>query len=339
MKVNKINMKILFIGDPHIKTDNNEEVSILLLELQKNCELYHFDRIIIGGDLMHYHERIFTQALNKTLEFVVALSKYAPVDIIVGNHDMINNQQFLSSHHWMHVLSHLENVFVIDKPVSRKIEDFSFLICPYVFPGRFIEALETECKEWKTMNVIFAHQEFKGCKMGAIISKDGDEWKDDNPFVISGHIHDNQRIGKNIYYPGTPLQHAFGDTDKRIVCYIDENGSCTDIPLDVPIKKIINSDIKDIKDIKEFKLKSNESIKLKLKGTAEECKLFKQTTVYNDYINKGVKIQFEVGDSLKVKEVDVNEVESKKKTTFRSILENSVQMDGDALLLKIYKDL
>lgn len=333
--MNKINMKILFIGDPHIKTDNNEEVSILLLELQKKCELHHFDRIIIGGDLMHYHERIFTQALNKTLEFVVTLSKYAPVDIIVGNHDMINNQQFLSSHHWMHVLSHLENVFVIDKPVCRKIDDFTFLICPYVFPGRFIEALETECKEWKTMNVIFAHQEFKGCKMGAIISKDGDEWKDDNPLVISGHIHDNQRIGKNIYYPGTPLQHAFGDMDKRIVCYIDENGLCTDLPLDVPIKKIINSEIKDLKDIK---VKSNESIKLKLKGTAEECKLFKQTAVYTEYINKGVKIQFEVGDKSVSMSLKVNE-DTKKKTTFRSILENSVQMDGDTLLLKIYKEL
>jgi DNA repair exonuclease SbcCD nuclease subunit len=328
-------MKILFIGDPHIKTDNNEEVSILLLELQKKCELHHFDRIIIGGDLMHYHERIFTQALNKTLEFVVTLSKYAPVDIIVGNHDMINNQQFLSSHHWMHVLSHLENVFVIDKPVCRKIDDFTFLICPYVFPGRFIEALETECKEWKTMNVIFAHQEFKGCKMGAIISKDGDEWKDDNPLVISGHIHDNQRIGKNIYYPGTPLQHAFGDMDKRIVCYIDENGLCTDLPLDVPIKKIINSEIKDLKDLK---VKSNESIKLKLKGTAEECKLFKQTAVYTEYINKGVKIQFEVGDKSLGMGLKVNE-DTKKKTTFRSILENSVQMDGDTLLLKIYKEL
>ena len=329
-------MKILFIGDPHIKTDNNEEVSILLLELQKKCESHNFDRIIIGGDLMHYHERIFTQALNKTLEFVIALSKYAPVDIIVGNHDMINNQQFLSSHHWMHVLSHLENVFVIDKPVLRKIDDFSFLICPYVFPGRFIEALETECKDWKTMNVIFAHQEFKGCKMGAIISKDGDEWKDDYPLVISGHIHDNQRIGKNIYYPGTPLQHAFGDTDKRIVCCIDENGSYVDLPLDVPTKRIINSSIKDVKDIKN--IKANESIKLKLKGTAEECKLFKQTSVYTEYINKGVKIQFEVGDVKSKSSVSLTD-DVKKKTTFRSILENSVQMDGDTLLLKIYKEL
>jgi hypothetical protein len=103
----------------------------------------------------------------------------------------------------------------------------------------------------------------------------------------------------------------------------------------VPIKKIINSEIKDLKDIK---VKSNESIKLKLKGTAEECKLFKQTAVYTEYINKGVKIQFEVGDKSLGMGLKVNE-DTKKKTTFRSILENSVQMDGDTLLLKIYKEL
>ena len=63
-------MKILFIGDPHIKNDNHEEIDILITELKKICEKHKFDRIIIGGDLMHYHERIFTQSLNKSLDFV-----------------------------------------------------------------------------------------------------------------------------------------------------------------------------------------------------------------------------------------------------------------------------
>lgn len=94
-------MKILFIGDPHIKTDNHHEVDILLSELEKICKSISFDRIIIGGDVMHYHERIFTQALNKTLHFINTLSTYAPVDVLVGNHDMINNQQFLTSNHWL----------------------------------------------------------------------------------------------------------------------------------------------------------------------------------------------------------------------------------------------
>lgn len=72
-------MKILFIGDPHIKTDNHEEIDILVSELKKICESNHIDYIIIGGDLMHYHERIFTQALNKSLEFVTFLSTFARI--------------------------------------------------------------------------------------------------------------------------------------------------------------------------------------------------------------------------------------------------------------------
>lgn len=324
-------MKILFIGDPHIKPDNSEEVSILIIELQKLCDQYHFDRIVIGGDLMHYHERIFTQALNKTLEFVSTLSNYAPVDILVGNHDMINNQQFLSSNHWMHVLSHLKNVFIIDRPIKRKCNEFTILLCPYVFPGRFIEALETEFSDWKNVNVIFAHQEFKGCKMGAIISKEGDVWKEDYPLVISGHIHENQRVSSNIYYPGTPLQHAFGDTDKRIVCYIDENGKCTDIVVDVPVKKIISSTISNLPNINP---NPNESFKLKIKGTVEECKLFKQTSQYSEYINKGIKIQFE-----QIEQRKRDDVIQKQNKNFRSILNDLIKNDGDSLLVKIYNDL
>jgi DNA repair exonuclease SbcCD nuclease subunit len=63
--------------------------------------------------------------------------------------------------------------------------------------------------------------------MGAIVSKDGDEWNEEFPQIISGHIHDNQTPQKNIYYTGSPLQHAFGDTDKRVVCIIDEKCTIT----------------------------------------------------------------------------------------------------------------
>ena len=319
-------MKILFIGDPHIKTDNHEEVDILLLELRKICESTQIDRIIIGGDLMHYHERIFTQALNKSLEFVTTLSAFAPTDILVGNHDMINNQQFLTSNHWLNVLSHYKNVSIIDKPVLRIHDDFSYMLCPYVYPGRFIEALQTQDdEEWKTCNVIFAHQEFKGCKMGAIISKDGDVWNEEFPQVISGHIHDNQTPQKNIYYPGAPLQHAFGDTEKRVVCVIDEKGIITNIGLDVPKKKIIKTTLSNLDC---SKMDSN--IKIKLTATPEEFKAFKQTQQYKECIEKGVKIQLQIKQTETLKS---------EQTNFRLILQELIQSDGDSLLKKIYSQI
>lgn len=280
-------MKILFIGDPHIKQDNNEEVDILILEIDRICSEEKFDAIIIGGDVMHYHERLFTQPLNKSLEFIKKLSTIAFTYVMVGNHDYINNSQFLTDNHWMNALKYWENVKIID----QVFEDSLFMICPYVSPGRFIEALETRTKNWKDKKIIFAHQEFKGCKMGAIVSMDGDEWSDEYPQVVSGHIHDNQRIS-NIYYPGTPLQHSFGDSDTRVLCSIEIGESSvdiTDIPLNVPRKRIVSSNIKDIKDVKE----TNHNTKIKLDASPEEFKLFKDTKEYKDLIEKGVKIQLQ----------------------------------------------
>ncbi len=33
------------------------------------------------------------------------------------------------------------------------------------------------------------------------------------PLVISGHIHSEQRPQKNIFYPGSVIQHAFGESE------------------------------------------------------------------------------------------------------------------------------
>jgi hypothetical protein len=64
---------------------------------------------------------------------------------------------------------------------------------------------------------IFAHQEFYGVKMGAIESKIGDKWDEKNPVVISGHIHQWQRLQSNIFYTGTPRQIGFGDKTKKSI--------------------------------------------------------------------------------------------------------------------------
>ena len=226
----------------------------------------------------------------------------------------------------MNVLSNHQNIFIIDKPIKRNFENFSFILCPYVFPGRFIEAIETIDKDWKNCNFIFSHQEFKGCKMGAIVSIDGDEWKDEYPQIISGHIHDNQKVGKNIYYPGAPLQHAFGDSNTRVVCVI-ENNEMRDIPLDVPKKKIIKTTISDL----NLSILNPSNLKLKLKASSEEFKLFKQTKEYKECIEKGIKIQLDKKENKINKEI--------KSGSFRSILNDLIISDGDSLLKKIYNEI
>ena len=140
------------------------------------------------------------------------MSKITLTYVLVGNHDLINNQQFLTQNHWMNAMKDWPNVKIADDVIDYKSQ---FLFCPYVPPGRFIEAI-SKFENWKDYKAIFCHQEFYGCKMGAIISSDGDKWDKLYPDIIAGHIHSNQTID-NVYYPGSSMQHAFGESEKNII--------------------------------------------------------------------------------------------------------------------------
>ena len=59
------------------------------------------DLIIIAGDLLHTHERLHTLALNKAYEMVYVMRLIARTYVLVGNHDYIQNQQFLTSNYCM----------------------------------------------------------------------------------------------------------------------------------------------------------------------------------------------------------------------------------------------
>jgi len=330
-------MKFLFIGDPHIKQDNSDEVDILIKEIERVYNEEKPDYIVVGGDVMHYHERLYTQSLNKSLEFFEKVRSLAYTYVLVGNHDYINNSEFLTENHWMNSLKNWDNIKIVDKVVNESF----YMLCPYVYPGRFVEALETECKEWTSKKVIFAHQEFKGCKMGAIVSTTGDEWKEDYPFVISGHIHDNQKIGNNILYPGTPLQHAFGDSDKRVLCLIEynecnNNVDIKEIELNVPRKKIIKTNLTDIKkvDIKNI----DENTKIKLDVSTEEFKLFKETSDYKELLKKGVKIQIQKKRGNVIENENKDNKDNKENNDFIGTLKELIK-DEEELVKKLFKEI
>jgi DNA repair exonuclease SbcCD nuclease subunit len=324
-------MIFLVVGDLHIKSDNFDEIDIVLSDMKKICEEEKIDRIVLLGDILHYHERIFVQPLNKAQRFIGACTRIAFTYILVGNHDMENNQQFLTSAHWMNAMKMWQNIKIVDKVV----EEEKFLLCPYVFPGRFIEALNTGNMMWKDKKLIFAHQEFKGCKMGAIVSENGDEWSEEFPSVISGHIHDTQKIysGK-VYYPGAPLQHTFGDVDKRIVCTVelgDNDLKIKEHDLNVPKKHIIHSDIKNLKNVKDTK---GDKVKIKLSATPEEFKLFKGTSEYKEMIQNGIKIHH-IPDMIFYEEDKKNTL---AELNFLKVLNDLVEKD-DKEVQELYKQI
>lgn len=325
-------MKILAIGDPHFRTNNISECELLHKQLINIISEQPPDLIIVLGDLLHYHERLHTTALNQAYKFINMLRNYTHTFILTGNHDFISNAQFLTDKHWMNALKEWKNVTIVDKVISFRQNNKHIILLPYVPPGRFEEALNTLQESWKTADAIFCHQEFYGVQMGAIKSLDGDKWLLDYPYVFSGHIHDRQQLQPNLYYVGSCIQHAFGESSKKTVALLNfekESINILEIPTNLPRKKIVYIDIEDVGEFKE-KEDSRDHIKLCVKGTYEQFKGFKKTKQYKDLISQGVKIAYKPQQLEKIEE-DVQE-----NIVFDDILYKLVMKDKNSYLLKSY---
>lgn len=229
----------------------------------------------------------------------------------------------------MNAMKDWDNVKIVDKVCSYQ----NFLFVPYVPPGRFVEALETYKEiDWKNVKCIFAHQEFYGCKMGAILSEEGDKWESNWPLVVSGHIHSRQWIGDNVYYPGAGMQHAFGESEKNVIPIItfdNDTHAIVEHNLGLPRKKILYTDLETIGDLKIPE--TGDQIKVTVKGNYEEFKTFRKTKKYKDLSKKGVKIVYK---HKKIKKSD--NIEVKNKSDFYEILNELVNRTKDDFLISDY---
>lgn len=207
--------KILVIGDPHFKVSNVHDT----LLMSKNIILIAHDKkpdiIVVLGDLLDRHEAINMTPLVNAIDFLHQLQDIAPLYVLIGNHDRKNNQDFLSKEHPFTAVKYWNNTIVVDQCHTTVVKNIKLTFVPYVPPGQFQKALDTI--DWQDSHLIFTHQEFKGCKMGAITSSHGDEWATTNPYIISGHIHDYQMLQNNILYVGTPIQHKFGENENKFI--------------------------------------------------------------------------------------------------------------------------
>ena len=241
---------ILLIGDPHFKVSNPLESQQFHDETLKNIKNYEnqIDFIVILGDILDTHEKIHVQPLCRSINFLKMVSSFKRTFVLIGNHDRINNNIYMTEEHPFSSLKDTElNLKIVDK--THYEEGFCFV--PYVPNGRFLEAVgenldNTEC--------FFAHQEFLGCKMGGIISETGDEWNEDYPLVFSGHIHDYQMPQENIIYTGTPYQHSFSDDENKGIFLLKfenkEKWNLEKIELDIVKKKLITMNISEFMEYK-----------------------------------------------------------------------------------------
>lgn len=211
---NILKMKILVIADTHFENKNEIESTLMCDRIYKVALEQQPDIIVSLGDVLHTHSTIHMGPLNRAITFLHRLSQLSTHFYnLVGNHDRPSNQSFLTEDSPFNACKLWSNTTIVDKVCIAEHCGNKIVLCPYVPNGRFMEALATENITPENIgeySLVFSHQEYKGVKMGMMISSNGDEWCPSYPLCISGHVHDFQIVQSNLIYPGTPIQLGFG---------------------------------------------------------------------------------------------------------------------------------
>lgn len=298
---------ILAIGDPHFKSDNGESTYELTAKV---CELIRsrlgspgsLTAVVVLGDILHRHEKIDLHPFHRAMTFLQSIHDCiretdAFLYVIIGNHDRSNNQVFMTDEHVFNPLKLWKNTIVVDRAtIHSPKEGVKFLLVPYVPPGRFREAYETVISEVELntgVQAVFAHQEFKGARMGAVASEEGDPWDTSKPLCVSGHIHDYQEVSANMIYVGTPIQHGFADVGKKTVSVFDlSQTGYTQERIDLGIKGKITHRC----NVEDFKLDDLDLekyyVKVKATGTKRAIKTFRESKAFSEAERLGVVFQF-----------------------------------------------
>lgn len=335
----------LVIGDPHIRSKFMREAETMVSLCISLAKEMMPDGVIILGDILDTHEIVRTFPFNLACRFIEEMANITRTFLLIGNHDYINGSQFLTTNHPFNALKNRDNIFIIDTPMSFIINDMTFSFCPYVPPGRFMEALENI--EWRESKCIFAHQEFKGAHYGMGESTTGDDWERDYPPVISGHIHEEQHLPSGVHYVGTPYQHSytescnkyiwkveFGTGKKKKKREFDAPFSYEKISLGMKGKKSYNLTIDEFNERRDAIEEESENVELRLliRGKRDEIASFRKSPLSKI---SGVRINFSFLD-----EATVNIPEKLKSLTkFKDVLDVMVKEHEDELLEKLYHDL
>jgi len=272
--------KVFLIGDLHYQKTTVPEDANNIPNIVNHARESKPDFIVILGDSLDDHEKVDVQAQNNLCKLLKELRTIARVYILVGNHDYINNKQFLSEEHCLNVFKCWKGVVVVDKPITRRIKGRTFVFVPFTERGRFREALDTLLEQgdvWELADAIFCHQETKGAPLNERnrVSTKGDVWSKKFPPLFSGHIHKEQII-KNVYYPGSSKQVNFGELEDKFLWEVtfgdEETPSISKIKINDTSKKVLVCSVEET-----TKLEEGKNTKLVVSGTPEELLTFKKT--------------------------------------------------------------
>ena len=298
LDLNFDSIRILTIGDPHFADDNAKETNVLHERIIAIIDEYKPDITVVLGDVQDKCQKISLTAQQRAIEFLSDIEDRCMLFCLVGNHDRINNADYLSKYSSLSFLHKWNNTILADRVTIVNISGTLIALVPYVPVNRFHEALNDALNRHDLMisdiKILFAHQELYGVIMNGktgITSLSTDKWPDDYPLLVSGHIHKGMRVAENLLYTGSPLQHTFGEMEEKGVYIFDIADGIEQTYIPLSICPLVCLEL-NVEGINNQILTDDTSYKIKIKGTASEISLMSTSSTVKDWKKAGHVIEW-----------------------------------------------
>lgn len=196
-------MRVLFIGDCHIKINRFDLGLRFLNWLNQLIEEQKPDLVVNLGDFFDTHSVVRSEVMT---EFMVHVDKVLKLNIpyvyLLGNHDFYKPSDY-KYHAVKHLVNKIPNLYVVDQTVDL----FGMTFVPYQYDGANFPK--------KTLPVVVAHQTFIGADYGPIRTTEGVDASSISgcDIIISGHIHTKSVLG-SVVYVGSPFSQSASDVDQ-----------------------------------------------------------------------------------------------------------------------------
>lgn len=218
--------RIIHLADIHIRTyKNHHEYRLVMINLLEDLAVqlkgtdYNSNRIVIVGDLFHQKITISNEQTLLCSWFLKSLEEIAPVIIVAGNHDLLENNKGRMD-------SITPIIDLIDNPNIRFYKDSECYVdenivwCNYsIFHENSRPNIESSRIKNPTLKHIgLFHAPIIGCKTDVGYEFESGESLshfEGCDFVLLGDIHKRQELVHNnikCVYPGSLIQQNFGES-------------------------------------------------------------------------------------------------------------------------------
>ncbi len=229
-------MLLAHVSDIHIGANRRipdyiSHYKLMLDEIVEVISSRKVKMVIISGDI--YDQKNTTpEEQYLATKWVIDLDSLGiPIILMSGNHDELSpSKTSLGSFKLLEAHGKLTNISVVesDSVLKFKSLDTDVLCIPDCGVEGFWKKVKSFIKKSKRTNkILVSHGMFKGSHdtkaAGVVTFTRGTEGKyiKGLTYGAMGDIHTSQRVAKNIFYSGSPVQHNFGESLPKGILIVD----------------------------------------------------------------------------------------------------------------------